>query len=64
MAVKKKRGRGRPPLPAAERSAARVTMRLLPHHLEVLAELRELLDLSDVEVLRLALAELAARRLR
>jgi hypothetical protein len=64
MAAKKTPKRGRPPLPAAERSAGRVTVRLLPHAIEKLDALRKLLGVSDVEVLRIALDELAARRLR
>jgi hypothetical protein len=63
MAAKKTPKRGRPPLPAAKRSADRVTVRFVPSALAQLHALSRQLGLSDVEVVRLAVAELAARKL-
>jgi hypothetical protein len=63
VAAKKKTKMGRPPLPPEERSATRVTLRLLPRERAVLTALAKQLRTTDVGVLRIALDELAASRL-
>jgi hypothetical protein len=57
-----KRGRGRPPLPAAERSARTISVRLLPRDIAILSELVEDCGRSEGEVVRAAIAELSANK--
>ena len=58
------RGRGRPALPAGDATCARVTVRLDQADSELLAQLAEALDCSEAEAMRVALRELAARKVR